>query len=146
MAHEEDIATFIDALILNWLIGGTDAHGKNYSILIGGGGLVRLAPLYDIASIFAYPAEINADKARLAMKIGKFYELRDIGLSAWRKFAADLRIDPDALVERARTMATELPDRLSGEVRRLREDGITHVVIDNLAKALPERAARAARM
>lgn len=145
MAHEEDIATFVDALILNWLIGGTDAHAKNYSILIGSGGLVRLAPLYDIASIFAYP-EINSDKAKLAMKIGNTYRLREIGLSAWRKLAADLRVDPDALVDRARAMATELPDRLSAEVLRLRQAGLAHVVIDNLANVLPERATIAARM
>jgi serine/threonine-protein kinase HipA len=51
-AYDEDAATFLDALILNWLIGGTDAHAKNYSILIGGEGLVRLAPLYDLAQHF----------------------------------------------------------------------------------------------
>jgi serine/threonine-protein kinase HipA len=33
----------------NWLIGSTDAHAKNYSILIGAGGRVRLAPLYEMA-------------------------------------------------------------------------------------------------
>jgi len=37
-------------LILNWLIGGTEAHAKNFSMLIGAGGRSRLAPLYDIAS------------------------------------------------------------------------------------------------
>ena len=47
--HDEDVVTFLDALILNWLIGERDAHAKNYSILIGGGGLDRPAPLYDIA-------------------------------------------------------------------------------------------------
>ncbi len=53
---EDDVSTFIDALIFNWLIGGTDAHAKNYSLLIGSEGLVRLAPLYDIASILPYPS------------------------------------------------------------------------------------------
>ena len=71
---DQDVATFLDALILNWLIGGTDAHAKNYSILIGAGGLVRLAPLYDIASILAYP-DVDPRKAKLAMKIGDTYRL-----------------------------------------------------------------------
>jgi hypothetical protein len=35
---------------------------------------------YDIASISSY-REINSDKAKLAMKMGKSYELRDIGRS-----------------------------------------------------------------
>jgi serine/threonine-protein kinase HipA len=30
---EEDVETFVDALIFNWLIAGTDAHGKNYGLL-----------------------------------------------------------------------------------------------------------------
>ena len=50
----EDIQTLIDAVAYNWLIGGTDAHAKNYSILIGAGGRVRLAPLYDLVSVLPY--------------------------------------------------------------------------------------------
>ena len=38
-------------LAFNWLIAGTDAHAKNFSLLIGAEGRARLAPLYDIASI-----------------------------------------------------------------------------------------------
>lgn len=49
-APAEDIGTFIDALAFNWLVAGTDAHAKNYSFLIGVGGTIRLAPLYDMAS------------------------------------------------------------------------------------------------
>ena len=50
----DDVWTFVQALALNWLIGGTDAHAKNYSVLIGAGGRARLAPLYDIASTPTY--------------------------------------------------------------------------------------------
>lgn len=137
---DEDIATFSGALILNWLIGGTDAHAKNYSLLIGGGGLVRLAPLYDLASIFAYPA-IDPAKAKLAMRLGGEYGLTAIGPAEWRKLAAEVRVAADPLLERVRTMAAELPDRLSGEVRRLTATGIAHPAIDTLARELPRRAA-----
>ena len=140
-SSEEDGATFLDALILNWLIGGTDAHAKNYSVLIGAGGLVRLAPLYDVASILAYP-EFDPQKAKLAMKIGDEYRLRDVGLSQWRKLAANVRVDADALVARARAMTAELPDRLADEVRKLRDAGLSHAAIDTLADVLPKRAAR----
>jgi serine/threonine-protein kinase HipA len=50
-AREEDIRSFVDAVGFNWLIAGTDAHAKNYSLLIAGGPRVRLAPLYDLASV-----------------------------------------------------------------------------------------------
>ena len=44
----------------------------------------------------------------------------------------------------ARAMAAELPDRLAHEIRRLRETGLSHRVIDTLADVLPHRAARIA--
>lgn len=144
-AHDEDVSTFLDALILNWLIGGTDAHAKNYSILIGGGGLVRLAPLYDIVSIYGYP-DVDPQSVKLAMRIGDQYRIRDIGLSQWRKLAADVRVDEDALIGRVHAMAAELPDRLADEVRNLRDAGLSHTVIGTLANVLSKRATRIASM
>jgi serine/threonine-protein kinase HipA len=141
--HDEDVATFLDALIFNWLIGGTDAHAKNYSIMIGGGGLVRLAPLYDIASILAYP-DIDPRKAKLAMKIGDEYRIHWIDHLEWRKLSANLQVAGDDLVDRMRAMAVELPDRLADEVRRMRKGSLVHPVIDRLAEILPARARRIA--
>jgi serine/threonine-protein kinase HipA len=135
-----DVRTFIDALVFNWLIGGTDAHAKNYSILIGGGGLVRLAPLYDLASILAYP-DIDAEKAKLAMKIGGEYRLRRIGYAQWRKLAAEIRVDAEALVERARKMASELPDRVADEATRARQDGLDHRAVRRMIDPVSRRAA-----
>lgn len=141
IAHDEDVATFIDALIFNWLVGGTDAHAKNYSVLIGGDGLVRLAPLYDVASLLAYPKE-DAQKAKLAMKVGGKYRLRDIGIREWEKFAREMRIDSDMLIDRVRAMASELPDRLMDEIKHMHSENLSHPVIDTLAKVLPVRAAK----
>ncbi len=145
VSSEEDIGTFRDALILNFIIGGTDAHAKNYSLLLGGGGMVRLAPLYDTASIFAY-ADIDPQKAKLAMKIGDEYRLRYIGLSDWRKLVESTRLDGDVLIDRLRGMARELPDQLSDEIKVMRDSGLNHKVLDILATALPERAARVAKV
>ena len=145
VSSDEDIGTFSDALILNFIIGGTDAHAKNYSLLIGGGGMVRLAPLYDIASIFAY-ADIDPHKAKLAMKIGDEYRLQYIGLSDWRKLAESTRVDGDVLIDRLRAMAIELPDRLSDEIKTMRDSGLNHKVMDILTTVLPDRAARIAKL
>src|SRR5207248_10152473 len=67
----EDVATFLGGLAFNWLVAGTDAHAKNYSVLIGAGG-VRLAPLYDVASALPYRG-VQLQKLALAMKIGGKY-------------------------------------------------------------------------
>ena len=141
-----DVETFVDALIFNWMIGGTDAHAKNYSILIGSGGMVRLAALYDISSILPYPNIISPMKAKLAMKIGDEYRLRYIGLCDWRKLATNVRVDGDKLIDRMRAMANELPDRLSDEIKVMRDSGLTHRVLDILGVVLPERAARIAAL
>ena len=64
---------FADALIWNWLIAGTDAHAKNYSLLLAGA-QVRLAPLYDVASALPYP-DLHVRRLRFAMKIGGDYRV-----------------------------------------------------------------------
>jgi serine/threonine-protein kinase HipA len=144
-ASETDLLSFLDALIFNWMIGGTDAHAKNYSLLIGGGGMFRLAPLYDIASIFPY-SDIDPHRAKLAMKIGDEYRLRYIGLSDWRKLAESVRVDGDALIVRLRDMAQKLPDRLSDEIKTMRDGGLNHKVLDTLGVVLPGRVARFAAL
>jgi serine/threonine-protein kinase HipA len=144
-AQFEDAQTFLRALIFNWLIGGTDAHAKNYSIIIGGGGLVRLAPLYDIASVLPY-ADMDPMKAKLAMKIGGEYRLRDIGLDEWRKLAAEVGANPDALVETAMEMARQLPQNLATEIEAARKVGLNHPIVERMSKALNGRAERLAQL
>jgi len=85
----EDAGRFLNAMIFNWIIGGTDAHAKNYSFLIAGNGQVRLAPFYDLSSCLPYPREIPIRKAKLAMKIGGEYKLCKITLDHWRKITRD---------------------------------------------------------
>ncbi len=135
---EDDVDTFVGALIFNWLIGGTDAHAKNYSLLIGAE-TVRLAPLYDIASILPYP-DTDSRRARLAMKIGGHYLLDDIGIRAWSKEAQDMKLDPEAVVDRARTMARQLPDTISGVAAKARAGGLLHSIIDKMTDILARRA------
>jgi serine/threonine-protein kinase HipA len=141
---EEDVATFIDALIFNWLIGGTDAHAKNYSVLLGAGGLVRLAPIYDVASILAYP-DFDPKKAKLAMKIGGNSQLHQIGMREWRKLASELRLDSEAIVGRIRAMAEALPDNLLTEKKHAEEHGLRHPILLRLVDTLAERAQECSR-
>ena len=136
---DEDIATFRDALIFNWLIGGTDAHAKNYSLLLGRGGMVRLAPLYDIATALVYPG-IDSMKIRMAMSIGGEYRLERISLPQWRRLAAACRLNEAALIARIGVMAASLPDLLSDEVRRARAVGLNHPVLDRMMEVLTARA------
>lgn len=138
---ENDVWRFVDALLFNWLIGGTDAHAKNYSLLIGSGGLVRMAPLYDLASIFAYP-DLDRGRAKLAMKVADKYRLEDIRLRHWEKFAFELHLEPDAVIERARWLADALPDGMAQTAAEMRGKGIDHPVLDEILAGVRRQTAK----
>ena len=127
-------------MAFNWLIAGTDAHAKNYSLLIGAEGRSRLAPLYDITSILPY--DFDLQRARFAMKIGGEYRLRDVGPRQWQRLAADLRLDRGALFERLRDMARALADNVSDIRRAAEREGLDHPLIARLSDALVARARR----
>lgn len=137
--RDADVAAFVDALLFNWLIAGTDAHAKNYSLLHEAGGLPRLAPLYDLASALPYP-ELEPRRVKLAMKVGREYRLASIRRRHWVELSEELGVDVDRTIERAeelaRGIALEAP-RLSGE---LVGEGLTHAIVPRLADLLVERA------
>lgn len=134
-AAKEDVNTFLDAIAFNWLIAGTDAHAKNYSVLIGAGGRARLAPLYDIASILPYD-EFDPMKLRLAMKLGGKYRLRDIHARQWEKQAEEIRLKSDEVLGRIRTIAENMPDAISATRNGMKKAGLKHPIIDRLAERL----------
>ncbi|WP_456769711.1 HipA domain-containing protein [Bradyrhizobium sp. USDA 3650] len=140
-----DVDTFVDALSLNWLIAGTDAHAKNYSLLLAGGPHVRLAPLYDIASILPYD-DVDLQKIKLAMKIGGDYKLSQISLRDWQKFARETRLDPDKVITGLIAMAEQLPDIVAAVRKQARKDGLDNAIIGRLAEHLIARAGECRRL
>lgn len=142
--RDTDIETFVTALGFNWLIAGTDAHAKNYSLLLNGPD-VRLAPLYDIASILPYEA-VDLHEAKLAMKIGGEYKLDLIGLRQWQKFAREVRIDFDQFVDVLISMAKRLPDEVTAARATARERGLNNALIERLATQLIDRARQCQRL
>ncbi len=141
-AREADEARFIDALIFNWLICGTDAHAKNYALLIAQQNRVRLAPLYGVSSALPYfPKQVDPRRATVAMMIGGKYRPREIGLREWQKCATELRWDATALRDRIASMIAILPDAAAKVHKELRAQGLRHDVTLRLVAALQERAA-----
>lgn len=139
-----DVWRFADALLFNWLIGGTDAHAKNYALLLSGHGQVRLAPLYDLGSVLPYK-QLDARRLKLAMKMGTSYKLLDVGRYHIRKLALALGLDPEELLERARTMTAQLPDTVAKVREHVRSEQLAHPILDRLAARLVDRAASCAR-
>lgn len=140
-APGEDIDTFLDAVIYNWIVVGTDAHAKNYSMLIAGEGRVRLAPLYDIASALPYRG-LDFQKLKMAMKMGGEYRVRDIEARHIGRMAAEARQSPARWVERARALADATPDAVARVAEEMKASGLRHAIIDRLAEQIAARAVR----
>ncbi|MGE0880140.1 MAG: type II toxin-antitoxin system HipA family toxin [Acidimicrobiia bacterium] len=134
------IDQFVDALVWNWLVAGTDAHAKNYSLLLSGHE-VRLAPLYDLAS--ALPYGDHERRLRMAMKVTGDYRLHARSATDWARWAAELRLDGDRLVERVTTMIDAAPEAF---VEAAAADRLDDAVSTRLLAAVDERAARLAKL
>lgn len=69
---QANAAGFLQMLFLSYLLAATDAHAKNYSIMLAADGSHRLAPMYDVASIAPYVegARLKVKPPKLAMSIG----------------------------------------------------------------------------
>lgn len=108
-AAEQAVWRLLDALAWNWLIAGTDAHAKNYSLLLAGG-QVRLAPLYDVAS--ALPYGTHERRLRFAMKIGGDYRVYPFQ-NAWPRVAVELGLDAGQVLQRVSDLADRAPDAVA---------------------------------
>ena len=81
-----DRSRFMRAQAFNYLIAGTDAHARNYSIIYAPGGAFRLAPLYDVISDLPYRRKRGA-KSKLAMSIGGTRVINEIMPRHWKRQA-----------------------------------------------------------
>ncbi len=91
----------LDGVIANVLIGNTDAHAKNYSILIGAGGSARLAPLYDLMCAAVYP---RVDQT-MAQQINGRWDAAQLHGFDWLAFARSVGLAPSRTLNRVRELA-----------------------------------------
>lgn len=123
-APARDRETFAQYLVFNYLIGGSDAHAKNFSVLLVGQ-QVRLAPLYDVASAFPYdpPASDPFRLIRIPMKVNGENQVGRLTRSHWAAFARKSGLDPDWMQEQVSDQAQRLPDAVSESFNDLQETG-----------------------
>ena len=136
-----DVQRFVDALVFNWAIAATDAHAKNYSVILDRG-RVRLAPLYDVISYLPY-ATIPQNKIRTAMRIGHDYTLRKADRpSAWERTAESLRLDPAAALERAADLLKRIPSALDAAIGGMDDGDQSAPAVEKLADKVGRRVDR----
>lgn len=99
-AGEKDI--FIKATLFDLMIGNTDGHAKNFALLHGGGGRIRMAPRYDLL-----PTRLDANLTdELAFRIGAADRLEAITSEDFSVFLQALGIDSAAARKRIRVGQT----------------------------------------
>ncbi len=135
----EDLGTLLDALAYSWIIGGTDAHAKNYALLHGAGERVRLAPLYDIASTLPY---YPVQKLKLAMKVGGEHRLGFIGARHWERSGEDLGLEAEETLGRARVIAGRVEQSVGLVAERCIAGGLDLGELAGLVQARARECAR----
>lgn len=138
---EADVATFIDALALNWIIAGTDAHAKNYSLLLAASS-VRLAPLYDLISILPYSPRVPYREAKLAMRVDGEYAVGRIERRDWEGMARRCGLDAEPVVERVSQVADETPAAIERAAAAVKEEGLDHPIIDRMVAEVRSHSRR----
>lgn len=137
---DADVERFNQALLYNYFIVGTDAHAKNYSLLHGRRGRVRLSPFYDIAS-YIPNWDPKRRTARFAMKIGSNYSIKEVHREDWKKQWLAMRLDPDEGAEQLRAMREAIPDLASTVALRLSKKLGPQAIFDVLVDGIAARAA-----
>lgn len=105
-AGPADVERFAEAVIFNHLVKATDAHARNYSLVVTADG-ARLAPLYDLNSGLPYG---EGWARHSAMRIGGEDRFEEIGAYHWRCFATDVGLDYSWVRDRLVAMSSRLPD------------------------------------
>ncbi len=92
-AHE--ILRLLDMVIFNVLACNTDAHAKNYSIMIRGNG-IALAPLYDVmcGEVWEHVTK------NLVQKVGGSNRGAEIGAKHWQRFARECGLNAKQVCDR----------------------------------------------
>jgi serine/threonine-protein kinase HipA len=137
---EADEALLVDALAMNWVIAGTDAHAKNYSILLAADGQVRLAPIYDVISALPYPTSLPWRRLKFAMHLGGEYLVWKTGRRHWVRFAESVALDPEAVIARVAQLVEEVPDAMAETGRDAHDQGLDHPIIRELQAAVIQRS------
>ena len=142
-----DVHRLLLAVALNWIIVGTDAHARNYSVLIGAGGGARLAPLYDVMSVLGIAQPRDLHTIRMTMQVGDVYEATAIGRTEWRAIGVDVGEDPSCIEELVRTFAQQVAV-VMGEVaaEACAEGQLPAGEIRTLASRVVRRAQQCARV
>jgi serine/threonine-protein kinase HipA len=130
-----DVATMVRAAVLNFVLGNSDAHGKNFGILFAELGR-QMAPLYDVVSTAVYELEDE-----MAMAIGGNFEPEAVRLEDWLDMSADCDLASGSFLALVRATAIEVRDCASSIAALSRAQGWHVALIDEIVEVANRRCA-----
>ena len=136
----DDVYDFLKAVAFNWVIAGTDAHPRNYSVLIRPGGDVVLAPLYDLASALLLKTRARVPDLPFPMTIAGRKHIGAVDLGAWKDLAKELRLTSTRLIEEVAGIASRVADGAPDVAETGKRDGLSPGFCDRFATRLRGRA------
>ncbi|MBX9925900.1 MAG: type II toxin-antitoxin system HipA family toxin, partial [Hyphomicrobiaceae bacterium] len=130
-----DLLALLDYAIFNVLVCNTDAHAKNYSLMISGRGF-RLAPLYDVMCAAAWDGVTR----NMAQKIAGKNRGDHLQRRHWESWARECGLNPTGVVARVRALAGSVQTELAGAVAAVGAmPAGPHVMLPEFAKAIEAR-------
>lgn len=141
-APVDDVATFVQSVLANWTLGATDAHGKNYSVLLEPDG-VTLAPLYDVSTQFGLNGEWEE---KVAMGIGGRKEFSAITRHHVEKFADQIGVPRDPVVKDAVLLARLTPAAFATACEEVDATPDERVVLERAHDELVEHSKQTLRL
>lgn len=132
-----DVNAFVRAVLTSFLLGNSDAHGKNFSLLYDPTTGVRLAPLYDVVSTAVY----DDLTPRLAMAIGGESDPSRVDLLSWERLGAESGLG-GALPRFVQRWSSEILAATEACLRDAEQEGWSHPVLEAIADVCRERARR----
>jgi serine/threonine-protein kinase HipA len=109
-----------DICVFNYLVGNTDNHIKNISLLYSEDlKSIRLAPAYDIVSTMIYESSTE----NMALSIGGVYCIHDITRESFEKEARNVGLGSKMAMKRFDTMVEKFPDALRKAADELKQQG-----------------------
>lgn len=129
---------FFDAVVFNAAALGTDAHAKNYSLLLNGD-RATLAPLYDLGSHAPYPTP-QGREPKLAMSVEGEYRASGVTAGLLVRAGRRLGIDEGRAFDRVTEITTGIVDAYRRAADLARVSLGNHEFIDVMVESISEYA------
>jgi serine/threonine-protein kinase HipA len=136
----DDVYDFLKGVAFNWVIAGTEAHPRNYSVLISSGSDVVLAPLYDLASALLLKTRTKVADLPFPMTVAGRKHIGAIDLGAWNDLAKELRLMPARLIAEVSGVASAVADTAPKVAEKGKLEGLNPNFCDRFATKLRGRA------